>query len=131
MPLLQKPRRQLGGPDAGKSPPGGGHASKLPGSFEKAQLHDPLEEPLALVLILGSGDVHPGHTPGGLSPHRQHCSGRVELLPGGEGHLGAVCVLSLVHRPLLGEKGQQALLHGIAVVVSRKNQFHCPSACLI
>ena len=37
----------------------------------------------------------------------------------------------IVHRPLLREKGQQALLHGIAGVVPFQDQLHSLSPCFI
>ena len=129
LPLLQQPRRQLGRTDARQRPPGRGHAGQLPGRLEKAQLHNPLLQALLLVGIQPGGDLHAGDAPGGPAPHGQGGGGGVETRPGGEGHHGGVGVLAAVYRTLVREKGQQALLHGVAVVVAPKNQLHLASAC--
>ena len=107
---------------AGRMPvraaPGGGPAGELPGGLEEAELHDPLEEPLPLVVVRRPGHVQPGQAPGTVPVHSQLRDGGVVGFPGGEPHPGDVRVLPLVDGPLLGEEGQEALLHGVPVVVA-------------
>ena len=43
----------------------------------------------------------------------------------------AVPVLALIYRALLREKGQQALLDGVAVLVTAQVQLHCAVPCRI
>ena len=52
----------------------------------------------------------------------------MELPSGGEGDNSGVAVLAVVYRPLVREKGQQALFHGIAEIMAPKNQLHLDNA---
>ena len=126
--LLQQLPGQLGRPDAGEGPPGGGHAGELPGGLEEAQLHNPLEQALPPVFILYAGYIRPGEAPGGAALHRQLCHSGVVPPPDGERHPGCILAAALIDGALLGEKGQQALLHSVAVVVALEYQLHTPIA---
>ena len=131
LPLLQQSRRQLGGADAGEGSPGGGDACEGPGGLEEAELHGPLLQALPLIFVRRAGGVHTGRPPGGLPIHGQLRDGGGGRAVHGQGHAGRMGVLPLADGPLLREEGQQALLHGVAVVVAGKNQFHRQSACRI
>ena len=131
LPLLQQSRRQLGGPDAGEGSPGGGNAGESPGGLEEAELHGPLLQALLLISIRRAGGIYASRTPGGLPVHGQLRDGGGGGAVHGQGHAGRIGVLPLADGPLLREESQQALLHGVAVVVAGKNQFHRQSACRI
>ena len=126
-PCLQQLRSQLGRPDAGKGPPGGGDAGEGPGGLKEAELHRPLPQPLPLVLVRSVGDGGPGLSPGGAPVHGQNRLRQGLTGLAGQRDQGPIRLLPLVDRPLAGEKGQQALLHGVAVVVALKNKPHSPA----
>ena len=129
LPLLQQSRRQLGGADAGEGAPGGGNAGKRPGRLKKAELYGPLLQTLLRIFIRRRRNVRLCRTPGGLSAHGQLRDGGCSPAIHRQLHPGRIGVLPLIDGPLLREESQQALLHGIAVVVSLKKQLHRPVAC--
>ena len=99
--------------------------------MEKAELYRPLPQPLPLVFVRGFRDIRPGLAPGGFAvrPQLRDCPGASAFL--GESNLRRVFVLALVDGALVGKKGQQALLHGVAAVVACEYQLHMLSACFI
>lgn len=129
-PCSSSPGRQLAGADARQRAPGRGDAGDASGGLEEAELHGLLPQALPLILVRHV----PQQGPGG--PPAQPAA--VGDLGGGGGvyrtlvqvHPGPVVLPQprlLIHGPLLREEGQQALLHGVAVVMTAKNQFHSPA----
>ena len=129
--LLQKARGQLAGANPRQCTPGGRHAGDCPGRLEKAQLHGLLAQPFFFICVNGIVNYFAGNAPGGLAPIGDFGGGG-----GVDGALGqvyprAVVVLAVIDGTLVGEKRQQTLLHGVAVIMTAENQLHKDIPCFI
>ena len=128
--LLQHAPHQLGRADAGQRAPAGRHAGDIPGGAEEGQLQGALTQAFPLVLVGNACDAHAGFAPRRLAAVCQLRDADSVGLALAERHLRvAVALFALVHRALLREKGQQALLDSVAVVVTAKGQPHRAVPC--
>ena len=127
-PALQELRGKLRRTDARQRAPRRGLAGDAPGGLKEAQLHNPLLQPLLLVGAGSGGNFYAGDALGGSAAYGEGGGGGMELPSGGEGDNSGVAVLAVVDRPLVREKGQQALLYGVAVIMAPKNQLHLDNA---
>ena len=129
--LLQIARGQLGGADAREGAPGGSHPRDLLSGLEKTQLHRPLAQALLFIFVGFGGDDHAGDAffRAAAIAERRDGGGIFRRLRQSDDRLIFLLRRRIVHRPLLREKGQQALLHGIAGVVPFQDQLHSLSPC--
>ena len=130
--VLQHGPHQLGRTDARQRAPAGRHAGDVPGRPEKGQLQRTLTQAFPFVCVGNACGPNAGlaprrfaaigqcRDPGGIYIALMQCDLRV-----------AVPVLALIYRALLREKGQQALLDGVAVLVTAQVQLHCAVPCRI
>ena len=129
----QQPGRQLGGPHAGETAPGGNAAQDLHRGLEKAHFQRPLTQSLLLIGGQRRVDAHAGKTaalPSLIADAggRGGVCGPLRKLDPGAAVLRRVRV---VDGPLVGEKRQQVLLDGVAVVVTGEDQLHSSIPCFI
>ena len=129
----QQPGRQLGGPHAGETAPCGNAAQNLHRCLKKAHFQRPLAQSLLLIGGQRGIDAHAGKTaalpslitdPGGRGGV---CGPLRQLDP----CTAFLCRVRVVDRPLIGEKRQQILLDGVAVVMAGKEQLHSVMPCFI
>ena len=131
---LQHGAGQLARPDAGKRAPAGGDAGDVTRRLEERQLQGALTQTLPLVLVGGVRKNGAGDAPRRFAVIVKGGDAGGVALPLRQGDKRAVVVLRRdgpIDRALLGEERQQALLNGVAVVVTAEFQLHRAAPCRI